>query len=1063
MRKIIAYLIQYPVWVAVLMSGVILFGVLSLGQIRFSFFPEAKPKNIMVDVNYLGASPDEVAEGVILKIEENLDGILGVERITSVSKENFGRVNVEIMLGANIDQVLTDVKNAVDRINSFPKNVEQPIIYKEGFTMLSLVIGIYGETNLYNLKYIVEDFRDKLLATNEISQVNISGLPELEFSIEVSEADMRRYQLTFDDIQRAVLNANVNISGGKFDTEDEEILIRAWGREYHTDDILDISIRGNQDGTTVLLRDIATVYEQWEDVPNINYFNGKPTISLNIVQTESEDIIAISTKAKELMAEFNATHEGVEAVTIRDMTVPLVQRLNLLVKNGLIGFVLILICLGLFLNLRLSFWVAASIPFSFAGMFIIASFAGITINIMTLAGMIIVVGILVDDAIVVGENIFAHFERGKPALQAAIDGAREVMAPVVTSVLTTIIIFLGFFFLNGRLGEMMWQMALVVTASLLFSLIEAFLILPSHLAHSKGLSSEEKVGKVRKKIEGYIHYLTHKIYGPLLKASLRHKWMVVVMPVAAIMLTVGLIGGGLVGVTFFPNVDADDIPINVSLVAGRQEADTDSILVQIEKYCWQVNEEIKKERKDGLDVLISTRRQVGANGLGESGSHVGQVSVKLLDGEHREMESYLIANRIRDKIGVIPDIQKITYGAVSHFGKSVSISLLGNDMYQLEKATGLLKKELSNFSGLKDITDTHQKGRREIDITLKPLAHSLGLTLQSVVGQIRKGFFGQEIQRIQRGRDEIRVWVRYKPEDRTSLSKLDQMRIRTANGNEYPFSELAEYTIERGITQISHLDRKNEIKVEANQGNIKEDLPKIIEEIKTDVLPRVLAQVTGVSAQFEGQSREQEKMVSSMIIAISVAFLCMFILVVLVFRSYAQAAIIFSLVPLGILGAIWGHGIQNIQISLLSAIGIMALSGIIINDSIVLVDQINRFLRAGQKIEDAIYNAGIARLRPILLTTLTTALGMAPLILETSRQAQFLIPMAASVAYGLVFGTLILLLVLPSFILSFNSLRFKFAALSSSKVVTRESVEPAVRELQNVLKFSDKEEDVTHA
>lgn len=1047
MRRVIAYFIRYPIWVTVLMASVMLFGVLALSQIRFSFFPENQPTVIIVEVVYPGAAPEEVEEGVILKIEENLDGLQGVERVTSISKENSGVVTVELVLGADTDEVLADIKNAVDRINSFPVDAEKPIIYERKFRSRSQSLGIYGETNRHNLKYMAEELRDELLATDEISQVILTGLPAQEFSIEVSEADMRRYQLTFDEIRQAVNQANVNISSGKIDSDDEEILIRAWGRDYYADDLLDIPVRGNPDGTVIYLSDIATVKEQWADVPNKSYYNGQYAVVLDINQTEDEDILAIADRANKIVDKFNETHETVKVAVLRDMTIPLNQRITLLVKNGLIGLVLIMICLGFFLNLRLSFWVAASIPFSFAGMFIIANAAGITVNIMSLMGMIIVVGILVDDAIVVGENIFAHYERGKPALQAAIDGTMEVIAPVFTSVMTTVIVFMAMFYLEGNMGMMISQVGLVVIASLLFSLVEAFFILPSHLAHSKGLKPQKKTMAVRNKIEEVIKYFTNHIYAPVLQLALRRKWMVIIIPLAFVMVTVGLLGSGIIGVTFFPNVDGDEFPINISLVVGRQEADTDAILAKIEDICWEVNEELKNERDDGLDVILSINRDIGSNDFGETGSHAGRLFIRLLDGEQRGAESFEIANRIQEAVGPVPEAQNITFGKSGFFGKAVSISLLGNDVEQLTIATTLLKAELEDFASLKDVTDSDQRGRREIDITLKPRAHALGLTLHGVVGQIRQGFFGQEIQRIQRGRDEIKVWVRYRPEDRSALGILEKIHIRTPNGVEYPFGELAEYTIERGLTQINHLNRKREIKVEANQSDVKSDLPPILAEIEEDVLPRVLSQVQGVTALFEGQSREQKKMMASMVNSFSIAFFSMFILIVLVFRSYAQAGIIFSLIPIGFLGAIWGHGIQGLQISMLSATGMMALAGIIINDSIVFVDQINRFLREGQKVKEAVFNAGIARLRPILLTTLTTSLGMAPLILETSKQAQFLIPMAAAVAYGLIFGTTILLIVLPSAFLAFNSVRMRYARIFSDEPITAESVEPAVKEL----------------
>jgi multidrug efflux pump subunit AcrB len=1062
MRKAISFFIRYPVWVSVLMAGVILFGLIALAQLRFSFFPEAEPNTIIVEVFYPGAAPAEIEEGVVLKIEENLDGLQGIERVTSVSRENSATVTVETVVGSDIDKVLADVKNAIDRINSFPVDAEKPVIYERKFRSRAQVIGLHGDVDRYTLKFLAEELRDDLLATDEVSQVTISGIPALEFSIEITEANLRRYQLTFDEIRAAVAGANLNLSGGKFDTDDEEILIRAWGRGYHAEDLMNIPIRGSTDGTVILLRDVATVREQWADSPIKTYYNGRYAVVLQISQAADEDILKIVDRSDEIIDEFNSRHANVQAVTIVDMTVPLRQRIELLTRNGIIGLILVLICLGFFLNLRLSFWVAVSIPFSFAGMFVIGHFVGITVNVISLAGMIIVVGILVDDAIVIGENIFAHFERGSTAMQAAVDGTMEVVGPVFTSVVTTIIVFATFFFMEGGLGQMMWQMGMVVMASLAFSLVEAFVILPSHLAHSKGLSRDATPSKLRARTEALIQNFTHKVYGPLLRAALRNKWIVVMTPLAAILITIGLLGGGLIGVTFFPNIDSEQVPINLTLVAGRQEAETDSLLARIEAVCWQVNDDLKAERDDGLDVITAIQRQVGSNDFGEQGSHTGKLEIQLLDGERRGIESYVVTNMIRDAVGPIPEAQNLTFGARGRFGKAVSISLLGNDIGQLQKATNLLKEELRSFASLQDVTDTNRKGRREIDITLKPRAHALGMTLRDIVGQVRQGFHGQEIQRIQRGRDEIRVWVRFTPEDRAALGQLDQMRIHSRDGAEYPFGELAQYSIKRGITQINHLNRKREIKVEANLVDAHEDLPPIIANIEETVIPRIMNQVQGVTVGFEGQSREEARMKNSMMIAFGVALIAMFILIVLVFRSYAQAGLVLSLIPIGIIGAIWGHGIQGIQISMLSAMGLMALSGIIINDSIVFVDQINRFLRQGQSVEDAVYNSGISRLRPILLTTLTTALGMAPLILETSFQAQFLIPMASSVAYGLVFGTFILLLILPAAFLAFNSIRQKTARWFFDPNATAESVEPAVKELQASLSIAGTNEDTNH-
>jgi multidrug efflux pump subunit AcrB len=513
------------------------------------------------------------------------------------------------------------------------------------------------------------------------------------------------------------------------------------------------------------------------------------------------------------------------------------------------------------------------------------------------------------------------------------------------------------------------------------------------------------------------------------------------------MITIGLLSGGFIGATPFPYIDSDNLPINVTLVAGTQEADTDSLLAGIERICWQVNEDLKNEREDGRDVILGIRREIGRNDFGESGSNAGRIFLELLDGETRNMESFLISQRLRNAVGPVSKAQNITFGQQGFFGKPISISLLGNDLRQLNEARDLLVAKLKNYSPLKDVTDSNQEGRRELNIKLKPRAYALGLKLADVAGQVRQGFFGQEVQRIQRGKDEIRIWVRYPDADRAATGFLDRMRIRTPSGESYPFSKLAEYEIKRGLVVINHLEKKREIKVEANLTDEKADLPPIQAQIQNIFVPEILSQLDGIQVSYEGQSRNREKEARSMSRVFPLALIGMFILVVLVFRSAAQAGLIFSLIPLGIIGAILGHGIQGAQLSFLSLYGVLALAGIIINDSIVFVDQINRNLKAGQKVFEATYNAGLSRLRPILLTTFTTTFGLAPIILETSRQAQFLIPMAISVAYGLIFGTGILLLVLPAGFLVLNRIRTTMARLTG-KQLSPEEVEPAIKELQ---------------
>jgi multidrug efflux pump subunit AcrB len=1059
MERIVRFFTLYPVWTNVLFFAVLFFGILVLSQMKYSFFPETPPDVINVSVTYPGASPEEIEEGIILKIEENVEGLEGIDRVTSISRENFGSVRIEIISGYDVDKLTNDVKNAVDRINSFPVGIEKPVVAEQKFQDAVMTIVMAGKTDRYQLKYIADRFRDDLILTEEISQAEIGGLPNLEISIEVSEEKLRRYGLSFTEIANAVRGFNINLSGGKFETRDEEILIRGYNRQYYAEEFDNIAVRGGRDGSVVFLRDVATVREKWEDSPEKVYFNGKPAVVLSISKTISEDILAIRERAQELIDQFNAEDNGIRMEILDDRTIALRGRLSLMINNGLLGLLLVMISLTFFMNLRLSFWVAIGIPFSFAGMFIFAGLYGITINVISLFGMIIVVGILVDDAVVVGENIYSHYERGKKPLQAAIDGTIEVFPAVVTSVATTIIAFLPYFFLDGRLGKFIWHVSLVVILSLIFSLIESLLILPAHLAHSKGLHPHKEDKPMRRRIENLIKWFTNDVYGPFLNRSMRHKWFTMAMPLALTLLVVGLLRGGFIKATFFPFIDGDTMPVNLSLTPGTQEHITDSLLARIEALAPAVNDRLREMRDDDADVLIKVRRQIGSNDFGETGSHTGKLNFELLPGEEREMDSFIIANIMREMTGEIPAAEKITFGQAGIFGRAVSLSLLGNNIDELQNAKATLKRELGAMDELKDITDSDQVGLREIRLELKPRAYALGLTLADVANQVRDGFFGREIQRLQRGRDEIKVWVRYREADRASIDKLREMRIRTADGWAFPFTEVATFHMDRGLILINHLDRLREIKVEADMVNPEGDIANILDYIRNEVMPEILAANPGVRVSYEGQSRSQQKVARSAQKAFPLALAGIVILMILVFRSYLQSLLVFGLIPLGVVGAFIGHGIHGIPVNMLSLFGIIALSGIIVNDSIVFIDQINRNLRKGMEVVAAVHKAGISRMRPILLTTFTTVLGLGPLILEKSRQAQFLIPMAVSVAYGLILTTFLILLILPSAFLVLNRLRLGWYRHIRGQQVSARDVEPAIREMRHLQKWEGQQNE----
>lgn len=1045
MKKLIQYFITYPIWANVLMVSVLVGGIISMQRMKTSFFPEVEGNTITISFVYPGTSPEEIEEAIILKAENNLRGIAGVERTTSTSRENSGTVTVEVLDKYRVNDVYNDVKNAIDRITPYPIGAEKPVVVINKLRTRTISIALYGNADLWALKERAEDFRDDLLALNGISQVNLSGIPQREIALTVSEENLRKYNITIAELSAAIKAANIDISGGSIKTSDEQLLIRVYGRRDFAHEIRALILRSNKDGTLLRVNDVAVINEQWEDSPNATYYNGKRAIIVTINKTIEEDILTIAKTVRQHLKVFSTKHPEIALTIVSDATTSLQSRINLLLSNGLLGFVLVVIVLGMFLNGYLSFWVALGIPVSFAGMFIIAYLWGITINVLSLMGMIIVVGILVDDAIVVAESIFQMHEKGLSPLNAALTGIGEVVAPVFTAVSTTILAFIPFFFFLGTFGRFIYQLALVVIGALIFSLFESVFILPAHLAHSRGLSPKTQTTRFRRFFESVYQNLTHKIYGPALRWAMNHTAIILVLPIAYIFITLGLIKGGIVEFSAFPFIDRDDITLNLSMTTGTRETVTDSILQRIEKSVWEINKELKAERKDGRDVILSTSREIGSNNLGDQGGHAGNLEIELLEGGLRKMASFAVQNRIRKSIGPIAGSQKVSFSG-GRWGKAISISLLSNDLEQLDKAKRLLKKQLAEYPSLSDITDSDIEGWREVRLELKPAAYAAGLTLGLIATQVRQGFFGQEVQRFQRGEDEIRVWVRYTDEDRSSLGKLENMYIVAPSGKSYQLSSIASYHIQRGRVVIAHLDGKREIRVEADLIDPEQSPVTILTAIKQKVIPAVLAQVQGVYVSYEGRERDNAKFNRSLMGSFPLALAGIAIILILVFRSPLQAVIVLLMIPLGLLGAVWGHLFHGYMISRLSVFGVIALAGIVINDSIVFIDRINRNLKKGMKVHEAVYNAGLSRLRPILLTTVTTVAGMGPLIFSTSRQAKFLIPMAVSLVYGLLFGTLLILFIVPNLFLILNKIRLFYEKLFN-KSATAESVEPAVREL----------------
>lgn len=1055
MRKIISYFIKFPVAVNVVIIAFIVFGAAGVLHMKSSFFPLVDSQLIQINLVYPGASPIEMEEGVVLKIEDNLKGIVGVERVTSVSRENSATIRVEVEKGKNVDIVLTDVKNAVDRVPSFPTGMEPPVIAKVESIRPTISFSVSGQNvSLKSLKQYARNIENDIRGIEGISQIVISGFPEEEIEIAVRENDLRAFNLSFTEVANAVRNSNLLITGGNIKTSSEDYLIRARNRSYYGVELQNIIVRTQQNGTIIRLKDIAEVRDTWSENPDRLYFNGNLAIDITVSNTNSEDLISSADKIKEYINEYNQKQQNIQLVVTSDRSTTLNGRTQLLIENGIVGILLVLFFLALFLNLRLAIWVAFGLPIAFFGMFIFVAQFNVTINVLSLFGMIIVIGILVDDGIVIGENIYHHFyDLGKTKIQAAIDGTLEVIPPIVSAILTTIIAFATFFFVDGRIGSFFGEVSTVVLLTLSVSLIEALVILPAHIAHSKALDQKRRdegldpkasgidafFKRINKTADEGLSKLRDHYYVPFLKFSLQNKIFSFSLPIAILIFSVMAISGGIVRTSFFPRIASDQVQINLTMPQGTNEAITDSIISSIEKKVWEVNKEFTKKQTGNLKVVENIIKRVGP------GSANASLRVNLLPGEARDFSSPEITNSISDRVGKVYGVESLVFGSGGNFGGSpVAISLLGNNIAELKAVKNELKSILEDNPQLKDVTDNDPAGIKEIRIQLKDKAYILGLNLQSVMSQVRAGFFGFQAQRFQRGQDEIKVWVRYDRKDRSTIKDLDDMRIIAPNGTRIPFSEIADYQIERGDIAINHLEGKREIQLTADLKELKGSATDILADIQNNIMPDILSKYPTVTPIYEGQNRELKKTMDS-VGSVSLLILgLIYIVIAFTFRSYSQPILLMIMIPFSMIGVVWGHFIHDFAIGILSFLGIIALIGIMVNDGLVLIGKFNNYLRRGMTFDEALVAAGRSRFRAIFLTSLTTIAGLAPLIFEKSRQAQFLIPMAISIAYGIAIATLLTLIVLPLLLSTSNWFKVNIKWLKTGNDITKEEVERAV-------------------
>lgn len=1048
MKNILSQFVKYPFYGKMFVLVLALLGVISISFMRKATFPLVESKTITVSVAYPGATPKEMAEGVTALIENGIRGISGIKEFTSKSRTGSASVTIIGNSGYDMDMLLSDVKNAVDGISNFPASAERPIVSRNRAKDMAIFVSLTSESDdLLALNNMVNRIEDDFLATGKISQITIFGAPKnLELAVELRETEMRRYNLTFNDVQNAISANNVDLSGGTVRNEREQMKIINRNRAIDPEHIKQIVVKANENGKVITVGDIASVALQVPEDPTNGYSDRKPSVTILVQKLNNEDLEEISNAVNEYITEFNDMHDDYTLSVKMDFLTIINDRLSLLIDNGLMGVILVIIFLSLLLNFRLSLWVAWGIPASFLGMFIVANLCGITLNIVSLFGMILIVGILVDDGVVIGENIFTHFEQGKSPRRAAIDGTLEVLPAVFTSVATTMIAFMPLFFIEGMM-EMMYDMAFVVVFCLAFSLLEGMFVLPAHLASEKVLkknSDKNVYGKTRNAVDKGISYLRDKLYKPLLSWILKHKGIAIVSMTSLFIVTFGLLAGGRIGVTFFPSPPSDMFTIDLALKPGVSDNITKQTLFGIEDKVWEVNNELIKQNADTISYVKAIDITLGSAFDGtETGTNAGKVRVYLNSLENTEMSDQILKNAISKEIGRLPEAYKMAVGASNRFGAPVSISLMGYEETEIEAAKEELVAELEKMPDLYNITTNSQIGNQELRVKLKPEAYVLGLTTQSLMKEVRQGFYGGLSQRIQEGKDEIWVYVRYDEEDRKTIGQLENMLIHTQKGN-FPLGRIADISIDRSVNTINHYNGKREIRVDAYQKDQSKSAPEILQYIESEILPDILSKHKDVTFMQQGQQKDAQEQMQSLVLYFGIAFLIIVLIIMTYFKSFRQGMMVIVMIPTGILGAIWGHGIHGEPVSIMSLWGIIALSGVVINDAIVFISKYNQNLTKGMTVFEATMNAGVARFRAIFLTTVTTTVGLMPLILENSNDAKMLIPMAISVAYGILFGTLFILIILPVLMVGSNRLTFRWRKLFNKELVNPEEVETAV-------------------
>ncbi len=1070
MKRLVTWAIGNAPGMNVLMIALMVVGGVSLWRMRREVFPAFELELVTITVPYPGATPQDSEEAICQKIEEAIRSIDGIKKVTSVAKEGSGFVLAELRSDVkDVQKVMNEIDREVNRIPSFPELAEDPQIQQITFREAAIRVGVVGPDDRtasgeLRLREVTEQVRDEILLLPTISSASIMGTRPYQIDVEIPEATLRSYGLSLDQVASIIRARNVELPGGQLRGEGQEVLLRAKNKGRVGEEIGRLPLITDQGGVVLTVNDLGTVRDEFQDVTSAGEINGEPAMVINVERTKTEDLLAVVDDVREYVAG-KKLPEGFRFVIWGDTSVEVRGRLELLLRNGAQGLLLVFLVLTLFLEMRLAFWVALGIPISIFGAGAVLAWGDQTLNMLSLFSFMMALGIVVDDAIVIGENIYAHLQMDKSLVNAAIDGTVEVMPSVTASVSTTIIAFSPMFFVSGMMGKFMAVIPLAVIAMLVVSLWESIFVLPCHLSHkhtgffrfmSVLAYPLRPIGIILNWISARsgrgMEWFCQTFYLPVLKLCLRFPLLPLASATAMILITVGMIRGGMVPQILFPKTDSNNLQASISFPDGTPAYETDMATRRLKDALLSVSERVGRERSAATGIPVEklyrsktsqgtgtgpvrmTYRDVGSittgnptrGGGGSGSSNSGQVFAELYETELRGIHSDKLLAMWREEAGEFPGAERVTFGSVEMGpgGKAIEFKLLapGRNVDQLLAATEATKKRLSKFAGVFDIADDNSPGKWEFQFRVKDRALATGVTPTDLGQTVRNAYFGAEAMRLQRGRHDVKLMVRYPQEERNNLVDFREIRVRTAGGSERPITELAEVQLSRGFSEINRVNQMRSITISADLDESTANGELIVGELQRNFIPELQRQYPAVDVLWEGQREQTVESVGSLLRGFGVAVLAMFVLLVLQFRSYAQPALILMIIPFGMIGAVWGHALMGMPLTMFSMFGMVALSGVVINDSIVLIDFINARTREGVPIYEALIESGERRFRPIMLTSMTTIAGLIPLMMEKSFQAQLLIPMATSLAFGLMLGTTLILVLVPTFYLLYDKL-----------------------------------------